>query len=236
MYQYAYMTGALFWFLVWLILVFLWPGQRRAMIWSGVLLGGAGPVSEFWHLQDYWHPVYLFEFKLGSWRFGFEDWLTTMAISGVCTGVFERRATARGFPPLSPVTWKGMTKLLGYCLGGLLLMWILFSLVKVESIYALLIAITAVAGYLLATHRHLARLAIGLAVLAGLAYWLFYALFFVPLFPGVFEALWKPQALSGIELRGVPVEEFVWVSATMLFVGPLFRVCFPPVSGMDEPT
>ena len=54
MYQFAYLMGAVFWFLIWLILLFIWPRQRRAMIWSGLLLGGAGPISEYWFLQDYW--------------------------------------------------------------------------------------------------------------------------------------------------------------------------------------
>lgn len=234
MYQFAYLMGAVFWFLIWLILLFIWPRQRRAMIWSGLLLGGAGPISEYWFLQDYWDPVYFVEFQLGSWQFGLEDWLVMMAVAGVCTGVFERRASVHGFAPLSSITWRGITRLYGYCAVGLILMWLLGSLARIGSISALLFAITAVAGYMLATHRRLAPLSIRLAILAGAAYWLFYAGFFVPLFPGVFESLWKPEALSGIRLLGVPVEEFVWVSATMLFVGPLFRVCFPPADGSDR--
>jgi hypothetical protein len=235
-YQFAYLAGAVFWFLIWLTMVVIWPEQRSVMIWSGLLLGGAGPVSEYWFLQDYWHPVFILEIELGSWRFGFEDWLSTLAIAGICTGVFERLALARGYPALSPINWRGVARLLGYCLAGLILMWVLADFAKLGSLSSLLIAIFSVACWLLAAHRHLAPLSIGLAVVAGVAYWLFYAVLFVPLFPGVFDSLWKPEALSGVELYGVPVEEFVWVSVSMLFVGPLFRVCFPPTDGADSAT
>lgn len=227
-YQYAYMAAAVFWFAIWLLLLLMWPRQRWAMIWTGLLLGQAGPVSEFWFLQDYWRPEYVMEFSLGSWRFGLEDWLATLALAGICAGVFERVAIARGFPPLPAIKVSTVARLLGLCLAGLFLMWVFATLLGWGSIYSLLIAITAVAIGMLVGHARVARLAIALALIAGAVYWAFYALLFVPFFPGVLEALWNLEKTSGLRVLGVPVEEFVWVSATMLFVGPLLRVCSRP--------
>ena len=58
----------------WILFFFFSPKIRRPMAAMSGLAGLAGPISEFWHCRDYWHPDYLMPVTIGPWRFGLEDY------------------------------------------------------------------------------------------------------------------------------------------------------------------
>jgi hypothetical protein len=226
-YHYAYLAAALFWMAVWAALYAWWRPQRRSMLLVGAVLALSGPVSEYWYFPSYWNPHFAMEFSLGSWRFGIEDWLAAFALAGICAGIFERCAARLGFEPLPRFTPIVLLRITGWNALGLALMFAFASWLQWGPATSLLAAITIVSALMLARHKHVAALAALLAAAAGLAYWLFYAGLFIQVFPGIFESIWNRDALWGIRWLGVP-EEFLWVAATMLFVGPMLRACSIP--------
>ena len=225
MYTYAYLAAALFWMVIWAVLYVLARPQRRATFWTALLLGPAGPISEYWFLQDYWRPIFAVEFSMGALRFGIEDYLATFALAGVCAGVFEILAARRGFPPLPRITLAALLRATSWSSLGLGLMILIASLLHMGSIRSLLVVLPLTSLLMLARHKRLLALALPLAIASALTYWLFYLLVFVPAFPGVFDALWNLNQTWRIMWLGVPIEEFLWVGATMLYAGPFYRVC-----------
>lgn len=219
-----YLVGALFFLLAWCVLFALAAKSRRAMLWSSLACGHAGPVSEYWHLKDYWGPDYLSEFRIGDWVFGVEDYLFAFAYAGISAGIFDLLIRRSGERDLTEFSWPGFAKLVlcGACvLGGMAAL----AALAINSVPAIVIAFLVGAMFILARHPPWVPAAMGAGAIAAgltfLAYWGFY----FRLFPGLLEGWWRPEALSGVLLAGVPLEEVVWAGAAAVFVGPAVRHC-----------
>lgn len=230
----AYLAGALFWLAVWGGLFWRWHGQRPAMLGAGLILAPAGPVSEFWSLQDYWHPQYILEFRWSGFRFGgLEDWLLSFALAGICAGVFERCAVGRGAGPLPPLRAWRFGWLAAWPAAGLLV-FAAAAAAGVRSIDCIFLAAGGCAVLMLRRRPALGRLAAGLSVLFALVYQAFYAALFLPVFPGAVEATWKLENTWGLRWGGVPLEELAWAAATMLFAGPFLRCTLLPPGHLPD--
>jgi len=236
-YTYAYLVGSLFWLAAWLVMYVMLPRHRPAMLWTGLLLASAGPISEYWSLQDYWHPVYIVEISIGGWRFGPEDCVLSFTLTGVCAGVFEAIAEKRGLPGLPRVTFGTMVRVMGWAALGLVLMIGLDYVPGLHSMRSLLLAVAVVSLLMLVGKPRVLRLALPLAVVFAMLDWVLYWALFARLFPGVFEALWKLEQTWGVAWLGVPIEEVLWAGFTMLFAGTVLRASVPKeqVSGGPGP-
>jgi hypothetical protein len=221
----AYLVGAGFFVALWALAYALVPRSRPVLLATALACAPAGPLAEYWHLQDYWHPQRLFDVRLGLWTFGVEDVLFAAAFGGLCAGAFDLLARQRGEPGLGRASGRAVLALLGGVLGVIGAMGLLARLLGLHSLDAI-VAVFALgaAGTLWWRQRWLAP-----ALLTGLAsgglMWAFYWGFFARLFPGVLEAWWEPAVLSGTRLAGVPMEEVVWGAAAGIFIGPLARSC-----------
>ena len=87
--MYVYAIGLLFFLAVWLGMYIFVPKSRKAILWSSIAWGNAGPISEYWHLKDYWNPVYMLRLEVGKWIFGIEDYLLAFAYGGLAAGIFD---------------------------------------------------------------------------------------------------------------------------------------------------
>jgi len=84
-YQYAYFLGVMtIGFPVWLLLFLLRPDLRHKMIVFGLIGGIAGPISEFFYLRDYWHPI-----TITGWPIGIEDVLFGFFAGGIGSVLYE---------------------------------------------------------------------------------------------------------------------------------------------------
>jgi hypothetical protein len=106
-----YFLGASILLLCWFVLYFFLPNSRTAMLWTGLVMAPAGPISEYWHHLDYWRPTYLVEFKIGSWSFGLEDGLVAFALTGIAAALYEHLHCQRGFASIGPASLKTLTRL-----------------------------------------------------------------------------------------------------------------------------
>ena len=225
MFTYAYAAGTLFFMAIWAALFVLLPRSRSAIFWTSLIFAAAGPISEFWQLSDYWHPLYLISIAIGKWRFGLEDYLMAFAYAGISAGVFESMALRRGFGGLPRVSFNTLLRMEGWGTVAFLLMAFLASGLRLNSIYSILLAGTISSLLMLYRRWETFPQILTSAIILGLLFWLFYVVFFIPIFPGVIQAFWNLKTTSGIMLAGVPIEEPLSAFTTALLVGPVFRVC-----------
>ncbi len=222
--MYTYLLGALIFLGLWGILFALVPQSRVPMLSVSLTWGPAGPVSEYWHGQDYWHPTYFLPIEIGPWRFGLEDYLFAFAFGGLCAGVFDCLVRQAGATAITHFETRDYLALLFTALLCLVIMSLFILFFQINSLYALVLIFLGGALWILLQHPGWVLPAIQTALIMGSIMWLFYWGFYFRLFPHLLEQWWKKEALFGIFLWGVPLEEVLWATAAALFVGPLFRI------------
>jgi len=219
-----YFLGASILGLCWFIFYLFFPNSRTAMLWSGIIMAPAGPISEYWHHLDYWSPVYLIEFKIGGWRFGFEDVLVAFALTGIAAGLYEHLHCRRGFTSIGPASLKTLARLSGWVILATFISLVLGLSSGMNSTKASSLTMMILSIIMVIQHRNLLPTLFSVALLFGLFSWVFYAGILIPIFPGLIQNSWKLQNLSGVMLKGVPLEEILWFMAVGLFAGPVYRV------------
>ncbi len=225
MYQFAYPALTLPFIILWILFFTRYPTFRMPMLITSALYGLAGPLGELWFLQDYWHPDYWLPVAIWKWRFGIEDYVLTFTMVGTAMALFEKFGTENEWGPLPSVSWKSFYRL--YMIGcfGLALMIIFNWVIGIKSMHATLL--TCLITYTVVYWRRPLWILRLLPVATGFAlfYWCVLRFIMMPLFPGIIDRWWNLEALWGIYLAGVPLEEPIWAFGVALFAGPVYRVC-----------
>jgi len=221
----AYAVMALPFVILWILLFLKSPGIRITMLLMSALGGLAGPISEYWHLRDYWHPDYWLPVAVGNWRFGIEDYVLTFAMAGTVMALFEKIGAKKEWDPLPPVSWKILFRLDMIGNFGILLMILFASIIGMNSIRAILLTILVSSAVLYWTRPAWILSILPVASAFSLYYWIVLKFLLMPLFPGILEGWWNLEALWGFRLAGVPIEEPLWAFGVALFAGPVYRFC-----------
>jgi hypothetical protein len=223
--QLAYLTITLPFIILWILFFTRYPTFRMPMLFTSALYGLAGPLGELWSLQDYWHPDYWLLVTIWKWRFGIEDYILTFAMVGTAMALFEKFGIEKVWGPLTSVSWESFYRL--YMIGcfGISLMIVLNWVIRMKSIDATLLTflITSASMYWKKPLWILRSLPV--ASLFALLYWSVLKFIMMPVFPGILSRWWNLEALWGIELAGVPVEEPIWAFGVALVAGPAYRFC-----------
>ena len=225
LFAYFYAVLASIFIVIWMALYFLIPRARLAMFWTSLLCAPAGPISEYWHIVDYWHPTYLVDIAIGRWRFGLEDFLSAFAVAGISTVIFESLALRRGWAELPRISFRTLLRITlrgGVCLS---LMALLASGFGMNSIYAIILSMAISSLLMLFGRWEVFLLSIPTAVTLAFLLYLSYIVLFIFIFPRGIETFWNLEVTWGIRLTGIPIEELLWAFVTGLFAGPIFRVC-----------
>jgi len=223
--MFTYAIGVLFFLVIWLGIYIFVPKSRKAILWSSIAWGHVGPISEYWHLKDYWDPAYMLRFEIGNWVFGTEDYFFAFAYGGLSAGIFDILIRKLGEKELAIFYLWGYIKLLLAGLCCLFVMGALIILLHINSLHAIAVTFFFGATVLIVLQPKWTLPAIQAGIIAGLFMWISYWGFFLKLFPNIIEKWWFQDALSGISFGGVPIEEVIWASATAFFVGPISRYC-----------
>ena len=201
------------------------------MIWTGIAFAPAALISELWHLQDYWSPMYVAPVTIRAWRFGgVEDLVFGFALAGISAGVFETMALRQGLPALPRLSLRAYIRMVGFGAVGLCLIVALTAFAHLRSMHAATVAIILTALLMFARRPEVAPRALLTALAFAGFFWFFYAGIMIPLYPGMIDEFWMPQGNIGIRLAGVPLEEIVWGFSAALFSGPVYRICSMPRS------
>jgi hypothetical protein len=221
--KFTYLLGAFYFSVIWMVLFGLFPKERKVIFWSSLACGPAGPISEYWHRADYWRPDLIIAIHFGNWTFGLEDYLFAFVFGGICTGIFDLLMRRIWQAEDIRFNFKGFIKLLSIVLFSLMLMGAQSWLFHLNSLPAISISFILIAGTIF--YRRSTFLFPGLAtgLLMMFFMWLFYWCFFLRLYPDVIDRWWLSNALSGITLAKVPLEELIWAGSAGLFIGPAVR-------------
>ena len=222
--MYIYAIGSIFFLAVWLIMYIFVPKSRKVILWSSIAWGHAGPISQYWHLKDYWNPVYMRRFEVGNWSFGVEDYFFAFAYGGLAAGIFDILARKSGEIELEQFYLRGFIKLLLIVICCLFVMGALTTLLHLNSLYAMSISLFVGGTIIVFLRPRWTLAAIQTGIISAIFMWIFYWGFYLRLYPHVIEKWWYQKALCGISFDGVPIEELLWAS-TAFFVGPVFRYC-----------
>jgi hypothetical protein len=223
--MFTYGIGVLFLLVIWLSVYIFAPKSRKIILWSSIAWGHVGPISEYWHLKDYWYPVYMLRFEIGKWVFGIEDYFFAFVYGGLSAGIFDILIRKLGEEELARFYLWGYIKLFLCEIGCLLVMGALIIWFHINSLYAIVITFLSGTAVLIVLRPKWTPPAIQAGIIAGLFMWISYWGFFLRLFPHIIEKWWFQDALSGISFGGVPIEEVLWASSTAFFVGPISRYC-----------
>jgi hypothetical protein len=221
--KFTYLIGALFFIVIWMAFFGLFPKGRTVIFWSSLAWGPAGPISEYWHRADYWRPELIFAVHIGNWTFGLEDFLFAFAFGGICTGIFDLLRRRIWQAEDIRFNLKGFIKLLSIVLFSLMLMGVLSWIFHLNSLPAISISFILLAGSIFYRGSRLLLPGLVTALLMMFFMWLFYWAFFLRLYPDIIGRWWISNALSGITLAKVPIEELIWAASAGLFIGPAAR-------------
>ena len=212
-FEYAYLTGTLPLFAVWLLFFFLRRDTRKEMLMASVLIGVMSVMTaSVWWTVDWWHPA-----TITGTKIGFEDFLVGFASGGIMAVAYEivfkkRLARTRAACLHCP---SATTLLL---LLALLTSWLFWG-VGLTSFWASTIAMVVVSAALFSFRKDLFINGV-LSGIAMVTVSLFSYAVFILFSPGWISATYHFETLSGFLAFGIPAEEFIfWFLAGLVF-GP----------------
>ena len=204
LYQSVYLLGISVWFAVWLLIYFLRPDLRREMLIMSFGVSWLG-VTQFLYVSQYWTPQYLFPIPHTS--IGLEDFLITF-MYGCLAGVgyefaMEKRLLCSPHEPLM----RRLRTVVVLALPGVACFFVLQLTTTLNIIYTSTLGLLIIgAAYAWKRPRLAPTILFNGLCLGTFAFLVLVGLAF--LYPGVIAFVWNLDALSGILLWGVPIEEF----------------------------
>jgi len=216
-YQYAYLIGNLFFLVVWVVFFISRKDLRAEILLMSLLVAPLG-ASQYFYLRDYWQPEYFGNTFFGI--FGFEDILFSFLIGGIAAVIYEEVFGKRH----SKRHLKQHTLLMfGFSVVGVIWVFVGTILLDINSIYVTS-ALPVLVGIIIIVLRHdLLKDALWSGLLTGTLMFLFYFLFFNPLYPDILQDLWMLENVSGIMIVGVPIEEIMWAFSFGFVAGPTYE-------------
>ncbi len=197
----------------WLVCFLLRKDLRREMLTVGLCIGVLAPLWAPWFFSDYWYPTY-------ASLYGLEDSLYGFFAGGIVSAIYEE-VYGKRFSKRKDHHHAWWAFLSAFFLVAALTFWALLS-VGCNSIYAALGAYAAFTVGLCWFRRDLLQDALVSGVLFTLVTLLFFLLF-LQLYPGVIDAWWKTESLSGIFVFDIPLEELLWAFGMGMAGGPLYE-------------
>lgn len=220
-YTYAYLVGALIPAPIWALLFYLRRDLRREMLIMSLVGGTLAVLFAPAVLNDYWHPIYLFNKFAPSWPFGgIEDFLYTFFIIGIGSVIYEelfaKRFAKRHSRNISFIRFVGPVLLL-YIVAFFVPIWLgVPSLYAALISFALLLSVIVFIRHDLLTDALLSGFILGLLVLAGYTV-------FLRLYPDIFQRFFDLNNYNGVRLIGIPIEELFWAFGQGAVAGPVYE-------------
>lgn len=199
-----WLTFSFLFLIVWLIIWLVRPESRKEMLRMSIFTLPLG-LTEPLFVPEYWMPPSLFNLAATT-GFDIESLIFCFAIGGIGSVLYEA---------LTKVYHKKMRK--KYChkhhyfaLATPIIVFLpLFLLTTLNPIYSAIIAMFSGAMEAIICRRDLTtKILIG-----GISFLILYSAFFflfITAYPGIVEQVWNLQALTGILIAGIPLEELLF--------------------------
>jgi Lycopene cyclase len=225
-----YLVGSIFFILAWIAVYWSAPKSRPVILWASVMLLPVGPFLESIYVIDYWHPEHWWYLQWGWFRASLEDLIFAFTAVGICAGFFDIVHRRQHAHEVSEVTAMSRGRLIlsgGICLAIIWGLWRLGHYTQTRWLHSVnahalgcLFALPFVC-----TRKSWTISAFTAAAGGAVLMCIFYALYYLPLYPTIFERWWDLDVLTGIRFLKIPIEEIYWMATTVLFIGPTVRFC-----------
>ncbi len=185
------------------------------MLCASIMIGGLSVATAYhWWTVDWWHPA-----TITGTRVGIEDFATGFFSGGIMAVAYEVVLRRRLYKVKAKPQHLGALSVL--LLLGCLTSWLFWG-VGITSFYASTVAMTIAAMGVFWDRRDLIIDGIASGVLMATLAVSFYAVI-IYISPEWITQTYHWDALSGILIKGIPIEEFIfWFLAGVLF-GPFYE-------------
>lgn len=222
LYKYAYLVGSLIFGFVWLLIYFRRPDLRKEQVLMSLLIAGAG-LTEHIFFNEYWRPQFIIQ--LPYINAGVESILLCFFYGGISSSLYELLFNKRLRKTNKTKFGKRLEDVFLSFVFGALVFVVLWKIFYINIIYATTFGMFSMGVFLNYFRPDLIFPSIVNALsMATLS--LLILLIFEMLFPGIFDAWWRIDLLSGIRIYTVPIEEFIWHLGLGYAVGPVYEVLF----------
>ena len=206
-YHYVWLIWSSAFLLPWIVLYAAFPTHRRTMWWASLFMAPFG-LTEPLFVPAYWNPPSLFELAQTT-GFDIESIIFSFAIGGI-GAVLYNIVTRKRLEPLRPEErHHGRHRWHRWALATPFALFPILYFLPWNMIYAGIAAMIAgaIAAVLCRPDLKANTLAGGVLFLA------FYTIFLLGLkwsAPGYIEQVWNLEALSGVLIYGLPLEELLF--------------------------
>ncbi len=221
MFSHLYIWLALY-FLCWWIFLFLWRKDYRSeMLTMGLIGIVLGPLVEFMHLTDWWHPLFIFN----NFLIRPEDVIFGFSIAGVSAVIYQELRAIKEFQQNKLIPTKKYELLV--LLIGLFTLFGLYIFFGVHSFWTSILCLITTALLVLIKRRDLFYSMFFSGILiTGIA--IPFYIFALHINPFWFQQEWFLGKLSGIFFLNIPIEELVWY----FFIGLTFSAMWEFMNGL----
>ncbi len=206
-YHYVWLVWSSAFLLPWVLLYALFPQHRVAMWWASVFMAPFG-LTEPIFVPEYWNPPSLFELAQRT-GFDIESIIFSFAIGGigaVLYNIITRKRLERMRPEERHRLWHRWHR---WALATPFALFPILYFLPWNVIYAGIAAMIAGAIAVVMCRPDLkANTLVG-----GVLFLVIYTIFLLGLkwsAPGYIEQVWNLNALSGILIYGLPIEELIF--------------------------
>lgn len=203
-----------------LVVYILSPRHRRTMVVAGFATMPFG-LTEPLFVPEYWNPPSLFGLAQRT-GFDIESLIFTFAIGGVAVVMYNRLTGKHVVSILAAARSQNRHRLHALSLITPGITFTMLSALPWNPIYPAIVAMAAGgAAAVLCRPDLLSKTLVGGLLFAG-----YYALFMVGLVsiaPGYIEQVWNLQALSGLRIAGIPLEELLFGLAFGLYWANIYE-------------
>lgn len=214
MYNYAFATGALIIFPVWLYIFTKRKDLRKSMIIIGTYIAVLGIIFDFsWFLKDYWYPLKY----ISTFNFIWQEFIFGFLLGGIISAAYE-------FIFIKKLK-IGQFNIRNFLISLFTLIFshlIFTNIFKINSIYSNIIGILIGLGIILYFRRDL----LVNALISGLCSFFIVIggyLILLNIYPNLIKDWWMIQNISGIFIWKIPIEEIIWFTSFGLTAGPLYK-------------
>lgn len=205
--QYVWLTWASLFLVPWSLLYALFPAHRRAMWWASVFTTPFG-LTEPLFVPEYWNPPSLFDLAMRT-GFDIESLIFCFGIGGVGAVLYNLLAGGRIVPMAAAEHDRRRHRFHRWALAAPFLSFPILFLLPWNPIYRAIVALVLGVVTTAICRPDLIRK----SWIGGLLFLVYYAAFLRGLewtAPGYIESAWNLEALSGVFVLKMPIEELLF--------------------------
>jgi hypothetical protein len=213
-YHYVWFLWSSAFLLPWLLLYWLFPAHRRAMLWTSVFTAPFG-LTEPIFVPEYWNPPSLFDLAQRT-GFDIESLIFCFGIGGSGAVLYNVLTRRRLQPVDSTERHHHRHSLHPLALATPVIVFLPLYFLPWNSIYPGIAAMfTGAAAAILCRPDLKLKTLVGGGLFLG--YYLIFMLALKWLVPGYIETVWNLNSLSGIMVYSIPLEELLFGFAFGMF-------------------